>query len=130
MGSDQIKAIDQRLRELSSELMRIEDEMDDLEIAKKVLMDLAGKEVAAQAKLGVVTPRPKDIPTNFEMVELVLSNAEREGRDGLTSKELLDAIRVRYWPGLKSGQIMPIIYTFVKKGRLRKTGNKFKRLKR
>jgi hypothetical protein len=76
-------------------------------------------------------PRPPGRPTNFEMAEAALSNAEKDGKDGLTANELVDAIRALYWPGLVGTQILPSLYAFAKNGRLRKTsGGKFKRIRR
>lgn len=130
MAQDQIKIIEERLGKLAAEMDRLQDEIHDLEIAKRVLNNLTGNVAETATISSAGSPRPTGIPTNFEMVDMVLSSAEKEGQDGLTSKELLDAIRARYWPGMKSGQIMPIIYGFVKKERLRKTaGGKFKRVK-
>jgi hypothetical protein len=65
------------------------------------------------------------------MVELVLLDAEKEGRDGLTANEIVEQIRRRYWPGLIGKQILPSVYQFAKRGRLRKTASgKFKRIKK
>lgn len=75
--------------------------------------------------------RPDGAPSTFAMTEGVLADAEVAGKDGLTGKELVDAIREKYWPGLQSPQLLPIIYGFVRSGRMRKTpGGKFKRLKK
>jgi hypothetical protein len=65
------------------------------------------------------------------MAELVLADAEKEGKDGLTANEIVQAIAARYWPGLIGPQILPSIYKFAKDQRLRKTpGGKFKRVKK
>jgi hypothetical protein len=64
------------------------------------------------------------------MVDLVLSSAEKAGKDGLTISELVEEIRTRFWPGLQSQQVTPLIYGFASKGRLHKTAaGKFKRVK-
>jgi hypothetical protein len=61
----------------------------------------------------------------------VLADAEKDGKDGLTANEIVQAIAARYWPGLIGSQILPSIYKFAKYDRLRKTpGGKFKRLKK
>jgi hypothetical protein len=62
------------------------------------------------------------------MAEFVLSSAEKEGHDGLTANELIQAIAARYWPGLIGPQILPSIYQFAKVGRLKLSGGKFKRV--
>ena len=73
--------------------------------------------------------RPKGTPTNFEMADFVLVDAEKQGNDaGLTGNELVQAIAARYWPGLIGPQILPSIYQFAKIGRLKLSGGKFKRV--
>lgn len=74
-------------------------------------------------------PRPEGIPTTFEMVEMILKSAEREGKDGLTSRELMDQIRAKYWPGVRNGQILPSIFGYRNK-RLLREGDKWKRMKK
>jgi hypothetical protein len=93
--------------------------MTTVRVNGKSLAILAGK------------PRPTGAPTTFEMTEAVLEAAEKEGKDGLGSKELVDGIRIKFWPGLVTHQVLPTIYGFVKNERLHKTaGGKFKRIKK
>ena len=83
------------------------------------------KKKGDKPKLGPA--RPKGIPTNFEMTEMILKASEREGKNGLTANEIVEQIRTRYWPGIMGAQILPVIYHFAKHGRIRKTsGGKFK----
>ena len=150
---DQITRIEARKRKLADEMDRLEQEMDKLNAALEVIRLLekeAGSETAPSAvkeereanpdetngvpknttaKLG--PPRPNGAPTNFEMVDMILASAEKEGKDGLAISELISEMRSRYWPGLKDVQVSAPIYSFVRKGRLKKTpGGKFKRVKR
>ena len=61
----------------------------------------------------------------------MLASAEKDGKDGLTAAELVQAIGARYWPGLIGEQILPSIYQFAKAGRFKKLANgKFKRIKK
>jgi hypothetical protein len=147
----QIQWIEARKREVGEEIDRLEQEMDELNAALKVLrrieMEARGetsrsgipqkeapqKEAEASKhdvpKLG--PPRPSGAPTNFEMVDMILSSAEKDGKDGLTIAEIINEIRKRYWPGVVDVQVSSAIYKFAKDGRFRKTPNgKFKRLKR
>jgi hypothetical protein len=147
---DQITRIEARKRKLSEEMSRLESEMDKLNDALEVIRMLemeAASEAApageppmsenesdtpsesAPTKLG--PPRPSGCPSNFEMVDMILASAEREGKDGLTISELISEMRTRYWPGLKDVQVSAPIYSFVRKGRLKKTpSGKFKRIKK
>jgi hypothetical protein len=129
-----IAQIDRRMREIAAELDRLQKEADELAIAKRVLERLEQQPFAAgpvDKEEPEGKPRPKGTPTNFEMAEFVLANAEKEGKDGLTASELVQAIAARYWPGLVGHQVLPSIYKFAKEGRLHKTpGGKFKRNKR
>lgn len=118
----------------------LQKEAEDLATARRVLASLPvvvpGKieryrpaVISHSGKLGPT--RPDGAPSTFNMAEGVLADAESAGKDGLTGKEMVDAIREKYWPGLQSAQVLPIIYGFVRNGRMRKTpGGKFKRLKK
>ncbi len=84
---------------------------------------------AKSTKLG--PRRPSGAPTNFEMVDMILASAEKEGKDGLTVTEIISEMRRRYWPGLKDVQVSAPIYAFARNGRFKKTSaGKFKRIKR
>jgi hypothetical protein len=124
-----------RRQEIGEEIARLQREADELDIVLKVLPRLALEEVQENIAEDILdpslSPRPSGTPTNFEMVELVLLSAEKEGRDGLTASEIVEEIGRRYWPGLIGKQILPSIYQFAKKGRFKKTpSGKFKRIKK
>jgi hypothetical protein len=126
---DDLQAIQAREREIDAEMASLQQEREELAIAKRVMARLRGKSPGLSAN-GKSSPRPAGAPTNAEMVELVLADAEKEGKDGLTASELLQAISARYWPGLTGPQILPNIYGMAKRGRFRKTpSGKFKRNK-
>jgi hypothetical protein len=135
--------IEARQREIAKEIVLLQEESNELAIALKVIMRLEPESSAApeapeaptetlveedHPKLG--PPRPNGCPTNFQMVDMILASAEKEGKDGLTISELIAEMRTRYWPGLKDVQVSAPIYSFVRQDRLRKTpGGKFKRIK-
>jgi hypothetical protein len=127
-------AIEKRLKEISETISSLQAEADELNVALRVFEKYfqqgpSKKRNAAtfdaSAKMG--PPRPSGIPTNFEMTEMVIKSAEKEGKNGLTASEIVEQIGKRYWPGIVGAQILPMIYKFAKEGRLRKTPNgKFK----
>jgi hypothetical protein len=125
------QAIETRLREIREKISALQVEADELEVALRVFERFSPSEPSAKKmngdkpKLGPA--RPRDIPTNFEMTEMILKASEREGKNGLTATEIVEQIRTRYWPGIMGAQILPVIYHFAKQGRIRKTaGGKFK----
>jgi hypothetical protein len=124
-----IPVIEAREREIDKQIALLQREKDELSIAKRVLARLRGgaKTVSARPEAGA--PRPAGAPTNFEMAELVLADAERAGKDGLKATELVQAIAARYWPGLVGPQILPNLYGMGKRGRFRVSGGKFSRVK-
>lgn len=125
---DQITA---REKEIVRLIDALQKEANDLAVARRVFERFSGKSQDKEDALAAGLPRPKGAPTTFEMVDFSLANAEKEGIDGLSSKELVSAIGAKYWPGVVPHQIMPTVYGFVKDNRLRKTpGGKFKRLKK
>jgi hypothetical protein len=126
-------------QKIVDEIARLQKEADEIEIALRVVERFSEKEKIADRQAEIVaemlpaggTARPAATPTNFEMLEEVLASAEKDGRDGLTASEVVDAIRQRFWPGLVGPQILPSIYRFAKEERIKKTANgKFKRLKK
>jgi|SRR5271154_1943264 len=129
------QAIENRLREIRETISALQGEADELEAALRVFERFSTPESPSKKnkdgkpKLGPA--RPKGIPTNFEMTEMVLKSSEREGRSGLTANEIVEQIRSRYWPGLTGPQILPVIYHFAKQERIRKTsGGKFKSVRK
>jgi hypothetical protein len=129
-----IQKIDARLRQIEEEVSRLQREAEELAIAKRVFDKYSDKlPNGSGSKTGEPEgrPRPKGAPSNFEMAELVLADAEKHGKDGLTASEIVQAIAARYWPGLIGPQILPSIYKLAKDRRLGKThdGKKFKRIK-
>ena len=132
-----IAQIAAREKEIAEQIERLKQEASELAIARRVFEKYSGEHVVPNVNLNgeVLTvpsgrPRPHGAPTTFDMVNMVLEAAEKDGKDGLTAKELVDGIRTKFWPGLASHQVLPTIYGFVKSERLHKTaGGKFKRLK-
>ena len=125
-----IQQIDERLRAIGEEVARLQKEAEELVIAKRVFDRFSEKPAPKTGDPPEGRPRPKGTPTNIEMADFVLADAEKEGNEGgLTANELVQAIAARYWPGLVGPQILPSIYAFAKAGRLHKTpGGKFKRV--
>lgn len=134
----ELNQITAREKEIAEAIERLKQEANDLAIARRVFEKYSGEPInkvlnvnGHLLKLPAGQPRPQAAPTTFEMTEAVLESAEREGKDGLTGKELVDGIRTKFWPGLVSHQVLPTIYGFVKNERLHKTaGGKFKRIKK
>jgi hypothetical protein len=131
MNAD-LKTIQERRRKIAEEVARLQAEDEELEIALRVFGRYASstKEAAnGQAdprKLG--PPRPEGTPSLFEMTETVIKAAIDAGKPGLTGREIVAEIGKRYWPGVKPSQILPPIYGFSKRGRLRKNSNGIFRL--
>lgn len=71
------------------------------------------------------TPRPEGIPTVPQMVTELLLEAEKNGKRGLRSTEIMSGINARWWPGVATNLIMPTVYRciardywFAKEGKL------------
>jgi hypothetical protein len=120
-----VEAIEKRLREVTSEIQKLEEEADKLEAALEVIRLYSASPAAVETtKLG--PPRPANAPSLYRMVATILREAhEANGVAGMTSKSLVDGIGRRYWPGVQARQVMPTIYKFVKAGRIEKKGEYF-----
>ncbi len=135
-----LKTIESLEKDIAQQMGDLQRKLDDLAAAKRVVGFLSPQETTADRTVRerVVEsgkggkPRPAGTPTNVEMAEFVIASAEKDGKDGLTATELVDAIRSRYWPGLVPKQVLPSLYGIAKDGiRLKKTASgKFKRVKK
>src|SRR5580704_8681503 len=108
--------IENRLREIRETISALQAEADELAVALRVFERFAPAEPSSKKKKGdkpkLGPARPRGIPTNFEMTEMILKAAEREGKNGLTANEIVEQIGGRYWPGIMGAQILPVIYHF------------------
>ena len=114
-----IEAAFRRRDEVDKKLDELAKEKAELDLTIKVLERYSPS--AMGPKLGPA--RPDNLPSLFEMTEEVLLDAVSKGSSGLSAKEIVSEIRDRYWPGLKPQQVLPNIYQFAKKGRIRKNSD-------
>jgi hypothetical protein len=128
MTQENPSPVDARLEEIARQMAVLQKEADELTTWKRVNERFAnGGATASATSSSKGKPRPNGIPNNFEMVEAVLATAG----EGLTAAELVKAIEARFWPGLVGDQILPSIYQFAKKKRLKKNlSGKFKRVEK
>ena len=118
-----IAQIDRQIEALNKERAEVEAAMKVLarysllggESVSAVRQDVArlAPKTAKSARKG--TPRPKDIPTIWEMTTDILAQAERRT---LHIDTIVDRMAERWWPGLVKQQIAPSLYGFAKQGRL------------
>jgi hypothetical protein len=139
-----VQAITERLSQIPRERSKLQDrlsllgqEQNDLETALRVLQQYGVPGVVAVPISGKVSAggdgdgsgsanklgpkRPEGVPPLYEMTVTVLTDAINKGKPGLKNRELVAAIGEKYWPGVQPEQVLAPIYSFVKKGRLKKT---------
>ncbi|RXT36744.1 hypothetical protein [Bradyrhizobium betae] len=129
--SSEADTIRERKKRNLDEIARLQKENDEFDVALRVLELVRPKLPIKPAPIGrVVTvklpPRPEGIPSTFEMVETILRDAERAGKGSLSSRELMDEIRAKYWPGVQNKQILPSIFGFGKAGRIIRDGERWR----
>jgi hypothetical protein len=125
---DQLRA---RQKRNADEIAKLQKENDEIGIALRVLERFSKippklPDKPPKAIPTGLIPRPAGIPSTFEMVETILKDAEKAGKESLTSRELMDQIREKYWPGVQNKQILPSIFGFSPK-RLIREGERWKR---
>jgi len=140
-SSNEIMAIQNRKKGIAEEIARLKEEDNELDVALRVLARLGGHssdsahkpEISAEestktsgdsvvaTRLG--PPRPSGTPSLYEMTVDVLREAIAAGKPGLRGKEIVAEIGRKYWPGLQPEQVLPPIYSFVGKKRLRKNSD-------
>lgn len=113
------EGIEARLREIAEKKAVLEKEEAELTLALRVIKRFSTN--GAAPKLGPA--RPEGTPTLFEMTDAVLAEAEARGKVGLKGREIVAEIGKQYWPGVKPAQILPQVYQYASKGRLKKTPN-------
>ena len=114
MNKTEIDAIQTRQREIQDDITRLQQEGEELLVALRVIQRFSPLGKSPESKLG--PPRPKGIPTLFKMVVVVINKANR----GLSGREIVEEIGNDFWPGVQGPQILPSVYGFAKRGRLRK----------
>lgn len=120
--NENIDAIETRKREIDELMNSLQKESEELDTTLRVLKRFSGESnVKRQGSSKSGTPRPDGIPTIYKMAEMVLNAAEKDGAHGLTAREIVDRISVRYWPGVAGTQIQPSLYRLKKIGKLHKT---------
>jgi hypothetical protein len=129
--SQEIHQIRERQKRIGEEIAELQKEHDELDVALRVLERFFKSPSKPSDKPPKAIPtgliqRPSGIPSTFEMVETILKEAEKAGKDSLTSRELMDEIRAKYWPGVQNKQILPSIFGFSPR-RLIREGDKWRR---
>jgi hypothetical protein len=114
-----LQKITAREKEIADAIKALQRESEDLAAARRVFERFTGASGNLEKQLDRA-PRPQGAPSTFDMVKAVLSEAASRGTPSLSSKELIDGVRNRFWPGLTTQQILPTIYGFKKAERLEK----------
>jgi hypothetical protein len=115
-----LQTIQARQREITAEMERLRAEAEELDIAIRVFMRYSKANGAGSDTPKLGPSRPPGAPSLFDMTAMVIKDANASGKAGLTAQEIVTEIGKRYWPGVKAQQILPPIYGFSKRGRLRK----------
>ena len=71
--------------------------------------------------------RPRGIPTVPEMLDIILADAERAGKEGLVGRDLVVQIDKRWWRGVGWNDILPTAARLAKKNRLGRNGSLYTR---
>ena len=119
-----IEAIKARKLEIDEQIAILRQEAGELDVALRVFQRFAEpgtSEPEEETKLG--PPRPKGVPTLFQMAYEVIRDAEAQGKKGIMARQIVEEIGKRYWPGVKPQQIVAPLYRMAKKGRFRKLDN-------
>ena len=127
ISTEELNAINVRKQEIAEAIAALQAEDAELDIALKVLARFGGLFPPSapangsdppKPKLG--PPRPEGTPSLFDMTVEVLREAIAGGKHGLKGKEIVAEIGRKYWPGVQPDQVLPPIYGFVSKKRLKK----------
>lgn len=126
------------IADLTSRIDALRQELDELDVAERVLTRLGGAEqgavtgASATAFLGPaaerlldeapVVSKPPGIPTMPEMILEALASV----LNGLEPRDIMAYIAGKYWPEVRSELVGPIAWRMWKRGDLVKDGPRYK----
>ena len=121
----------QQLDDLNREQQRLEQEAQELDIAARVLNRLSPDETEQSKNY---TPpwtkpgkKPDGIPAMSDMIQTVLLAAEKDGIAELETQNIVNAIRIKWWPDAQNNDVAPVLWRQAKIGRLIKNGTRYRR---
>jgi hypothetical protein len=143
---DRRQAVEAEIEHLIARIAALKAELPDLQVTERTLARLAGVESPpslssmftdppeGEPEAKVITPaklaaalngggKPSGLPTMPDMILTLLMEARRRGADGLEPRDLTRGIARRWWPGVKSEEVSPIVWRMYKRGQLRKEGS-------
>jgi len=143
---DRREAVEAEIEHLIARIAALKAELPDLQVTERTLARLAGVDAPAivsgmfagrpenegerklitQAQLAAALNgggKPSGIPTTPDMIMTLLIESKRRGINGMEPRDLTRAISRRWWPGVKSEEVSPIVWRMCKRGQLRKEGS-------
>jgi hypothetical protein len=142
---DRREAVEAEIEHLFARIAALKAELPDLQVTERTLARLAGVEAPAslssmfadppdnEADRKPITPaqlaaalngggKPSGTPTTPDMIMTLLLESKRRGLDGMEPRDLTRGIARRWWPGVKSEEVSPIVWRMWRRGQLRKEG--------
>ena len=139
-------AVETEIEHLIARIAALKAELPDLQVTERTLARLAGTESSVIYSTSLVLssgdePEPKPItsaqlaaalngggkpsglPTTPDMILTLLMESRRRGAGGMESRDLTRGIARRWWPGVKSEEVSPIVWRMWKRGQLHKEGS-------
>jgi hypothetical protein len=144
---DRREAVEAEIEHLIARIAALKAELPDLQVTERTLARLAGVDDSPRLssmfvgrppyEVGDGTPisaaqlaaalngggKPSGLPTTPDMILTLLIESRRRGLNGMEPKDLTRAISRRWWPGVKSEEVSPIVWRMHKRGQLRKEGS-------
>ena len=121
------EAIDHQMEALKAELEVLDRDAQELDMAERVLARYSKGDVPRpnaaprvyEPSISVQTSgRPANIPTVNDMTDIVLREHQtRTGERFLEGGDIVREIRRRWWPSVKSNDVVPTLTKTAKKGR-------------
>jgi hypothetical protein len=100
------REVEEEIARLKSRLADLEAELPDLETAARVIARLSGAEWHPTSAADEQQPpkasggKPEGLPAVTEMIMIIMTESYRQGRRGMTPKEVMNAIVERWWPNM------------------------------
>lgn len=143
---DRREAVEAEIEQLVARIAALKAELPDLTVTERTLARLSGEPVSPSvsslftessepeverkpitaAQLAAALNgggKPSGTPTTPDMIMTLMMESRRRGAGGMEPRDLTRAISRRWWPGVKSEEVSPIVWRMWKRGQLRKEGS-------
>lgn len=116
----------ERLAAIEAERAELEQSISELAIVERHVAQLLSVDLPEPAIAQTQSPHRRKKPSGIPTIYIMTCTIFRErGVHWLEAQELLQAIRVKWWPDAKNDDVGPTLWRLAKMGKLIKSGTRY-----